>query len=57
MAKKKSAKKAKHQDFRLSPHSHPREKVFFYVNLAVFLGIALGWFFSDQFISVLAYTP
>ena len=53
----KEQKKVNHQDFRLSPHNHPREKVFIYVVLAVFMGVALGWFFSDQFISVLAFTP
>jgi hypothetical protein len=57
MAKKRSVKKIKPEHFKMSPHDHPQHKVFFYIILAVFLGVALGWFFSDQFLSVFAYTP
>jgi hypothetical protein len=57
MAKKKSAKKVKHEHFKLSAHDHPQEKVLVYIVVSLVLGVTLGWFFGNQFITVLASTP
>lgn len=57
---KKSSKPTKssgHQNFKLSAHGYPQEKVILYVVIAVLIGLAMGWFFKDQFISMLGGNP
>ncbi len=46
----KSAKKVKHQSFKLSPHNHPKERVVLYVLVAVLVGFAVGWLLKDEFV-------
>jgi hypothetical protein len=50
---KGSAKKAKHQSFKISPHKHPKDKVMLYVVIAILVGIAIGWFLQEPIISAL----
>lgn len=59
MAKKRSAAKkssgsAKHQSFKLSSHSYPKDKVVLYIVMAAIIGFGIGWLFRDQFASAFA---
>ncbi len=44
MAKRKVA----HKSFKLTPHSHPKEKVMIYVALAFTVGFVFGLMYADQ---------
>ncbi len=50
---KKTAKKSKHQSFKLTPHNHPKERVILYLVVAVLVGAALGWILRDDFVRMI----
>jgi hypothetical protein len=54
---KGSAKKVKHQSFKISPHKHPKDKVMLYVVVAILVGIAIGWFLQEPIITALGGVP
>ncbi len=57
-AKKKTASSStKHQNFKLTPHGHPKDKVMLYVVISILIGLAIGWFFRGQVIAMLGGNP
>jgi hypothetical protein len=49
---KRSAKKSKHQSFKMTPHNHSKERVFFFVLAAALIGLAIGWVLKDQYVGM-----
>ena len=45
---KRSAKKAKHQSFKMTPHNHSKERVFMYMVVAGVVGVVIGLLIKDD---------
>ncbi len=54
---KKTAHKVKHQSFKLTPHSHPKERVILYILVAALVGLVAGWVLKDQIASAVYSVP
>ena len=53
MARKRGAKRVRHQDFKLTSHKYSKQQVYMYIIGAIIIGLAIGYLIKDQTMAVL----
>ncbi|MDO8459524.1 MAG: hypothetical protein Q7S74_00285 [Nanoarchaeota archaeon] len=53
MAKKRSTKRSRHQNFKLTSHRYSKQQVYMYIVGAIIIGLAIGYLIKDQTMAVL----